>query len=369
MRLLQQDNIGSHYRTAIYQLMDKELGCDFCFGDKWNDVKKMDYELLSNRVVEVQNKIIGGGFYYQKGILSQLRANYDIYIMIGETRCLSTWIFCILARLFYPCKKVFFWTHGWYGKETNTEKLVKKLFLRLPSGGVFLYGNYAREIMINEGFDPHKLHVIHNSLNYDAQFSIRQLLQIRPLYQEHFGNDNRNIVFIGRLTKVKRFDLLIEAVSKLNERNEKVNVTFIGDGIERHNIEVMVEERNLKEQVWFYGECYDERTNADLIFNADLCVSPGNIGLTAMHVMMFGCPALTNDDLSHQMPEFESIHEGRTGSFFRAGDSMSLANAISNWFANHGDDREKVRKACYEEIDNRWNPHNQIKLLKAVLSV
>lgn len=34
MKILQQDNIGSHYRAAIYQLMDKELDCDFCFGDE-----------------------------------------------------------------------------------------------------------------------------------------------------------------------------------------------------------------------------------------------------------------------------------------------------------------------------------------------
>lgn len=36
MKLLQQDNIGSHYRSAIYQLMD--------------------YSLLSHKVIETPNK-------------------------------------------------------------------------------------------------------------------------------------------------------------------------------------------------------------------------------------------------------------------------------------------------------------------------
>lgn len=368
MKMLQQDNIGSHYRAAIYQLMDAELGCDFCFGDKVDDIKKMDYSLLSHNVMEVHNKQLGHGFYYQKGILKLLKSEYGHYIFVGETRCVSTWLFCIIARLFYPRKKVYFWTHGWYGKESKIESLLKKVFFRLPKGGCFLYGNHAKDIMVNKGFNPDKLYVIHNSLDYDAQLPIRQSLLPNRIYQDHFGNDNKNIVFIGRLTTVKRFDILLDAVAQLKERGKFMNVTFIGDGVERQNMEASVEEKGIKEQVWFYGACYDEKTNAELIYNADLCVSPGNIGLTAMHVLMFGCPAITNNDFSHQMPEFEAIKEGKTGAFFTAGDSASLAETITRWFAEYGADRERVRQNCYDEIDKEWNPHNQIKLIKDVIN-
>lgn len=367
MRLLQQDNIGSHYRAAIYQAMDQELACDFCFGDRVDDIKKLDYSLIKHTVIEVHNKTIYRGFYYQQGVQKLLRRSYDTYIFIGEPRCLSTWLFSIRVRLFYPRKKVFFWTHGWYGKESLLEKLFKKLFLRLPKGGVFLYGNYAKELMIKEGFNPEKLYVIHNSLDYDTQLPIREQLKPQPIYHAHFGNDNKNIVFIGRLTKVKRFDLLIDAVAQLKQKGELFNVTFIGDGIERQNMEWLVEEKGIKNQVWFYGASYDEKANAELIYNADVCVSPGNIGLTAMHVLMFGCPAITNDDFCHQMPEFEAIQDGLTGSFFNAGDSTSLANTISKWFFTHGENREEVRKACYKEIDEQWTPHFQINVLKKVL--
>ena len=105
-----------------------------------------------------------------------------------------------------------------------------------------------------------------------------------------------------------------------------------------------------------------------MIFNADLCVSPGNIGLTAIHVLMFGCPAITNNDFAHQMPEFEAIHDGRTGSFFKAGDSSSLADVISDWFMKHKNDRDYVRQACYSEIDSNWNPSYQIEIIKSAIS-
>jgi glycosyltransferase involved in cell wall biosynthesis len=196
---------------------------------------------------------------------------------------------------------------------------------------------------------------------------LRESLKPSSLYQSHFGNNNKNIVFIGRLTKVKRFDLLIDAISKLNKRGEFVNVTFVGDGVERQNMERRVNELGIQNQVWFYGACYDEGINAELIYNADLCVSPGNIGLTAMHVMMFGCPAITNDDFNHQMPEFEAILEGESGTFFKAGDSSSLSDCISQWFRIHNNDRESVRQSCYKVINSKWNPHNQISILKKIL--
>ena len=50
-------NFAQHYRADIFKMMDTKLQCDFVFGDKMGDVKKMDYKLLSNFKREVENKI------------------------------------------------------------------------------------------------------------------------------------------------------------------------------------------------------------------------------------------------------------------------------------------------------------------------
>ena len=86
-----------------------------------------------------------------------------------------------------------------------------------------------------------------------------------------------------------------------------------------------------------------------------------------MHVLMFGCPAITNDDFDTQMPEFEAIKKNVTGDFFKAYKSASLANTISMWFSNHKDDRDDVRQACYKEIDKNWTPSYQMKVIQSVL--
>ena len=357
-------NFAQHYRTSIFRLIDQEFDCSFVFGNEYLNIKKMDYSLLNGEVTEVPTKELFGGLLYRPGIQKLLRKDFDYFLMLGESRVLSTWFFCIRARLFYPRKKVFFWTHGWYGKESRSEKILKKLLFRLPNGGIFLYGNYARNLMIAEGFNPQKLYTIHNSLSYDEQVVIRSQVSNLPVYREHFNNEAPNLFFVGRLTTIKKLDMVLKAMALLKSRGKIFNMTFIGGGDIQDNLKSLADELGLQENVWFYGPCYDERVLGEMIYNADLCVSPGNIGLTAMHSLVFGTPAITHNDFSHQMPEFEAIREGVTGTFFQNGDVNSLAEGILRWFSYHEDDREEVRKACMREIDENWTPHYQMEVLK-----
>lgn len=359
-------NFAQHYRTSIFRLIDQEYDCDFFFGDSYLNIKKMDYSLLKGKVTEGPTKHIGA-WSYRPGIQKLLWKDYDAYIMLGESRSLSTWLFCLRAKLFHPKKRVYFWSHGWYGKESKAEKLIKKLLFKLPNGGSFLYGNYSRQLMIKEGFNPEKLFVIHNSLAYDEQVAIRKQLAATPIYKEHFGNKYPNLMFVGRLTHIKKLDQVLRAMALLKDKGQNYNMTFIGGGETQEELQKLASELGLGKNVWFYGPCYDEKELSGLIYNADLCVSPGNVGLTAMHTMVFGTPVLTHNDFPHQMPEFEAIHEGKTGAFFKIDDVESLADGISKWFAEKGDKREEVRRACMKEIDNFWTPQFQLNVLKEKL--
>lgn len=358
-------NYAQHYRQEIFQLLDKELGCDFYFGDKMNDVRKLDYRLLDNFQGELTNHWVGSSFYFQFGILKILRRKYRHYIFLGEVRCLSTWMALLFCK--FSKSKIHLWTHGWYGKEGTWEKVFKKIFFNLADS-VFLYGDYARKLMIREGMDACKLHVIYNSLAYDKQVEIRSKLKFSNVYSAHFNNSHRNLVFVGRLSAVKKLDMIIHAVYDLMNKGEKYNLTFIGSGEESKRLADLSRKLNLADVVWFYGPCYDEYRLADFLYNADLCVSPGNVGLTAIHCMVFGLPVLTHNKYEWQMPEFEAVVEGETGAFFEYGSQKSLENAISNFFEK-GFDRENIRQNCYKVIEDRYNPHFQLKVIKDVLDI
>ncbi len=369
MKLCLIYNFAQHYRANIFRLISEEFDCDFVFGDSMSDVKKMDYSILRGNITETHTKRLAGGWYYQPKVISKLFENYSHYILLGETRAVSTWMFCLIARIIFPKKKVYFWSHGWYGKESHLEKIIKKILFHLPNGGIFLYGNYARELMIKEGLDADKLFVIHNSLAYDKQIEIRKKISSSGVYHNHFGNDNKNLIFIGRLTKVKRIDLLVHALAMLKEQGQEYNLTLVGDGVEKTSLQNLVNSQNLQKNVWFYGACYDETENAQLIYNADLCVSPGNVGLTAIHSMIFGCPVITHNDFKWQMPEFEVIRPNITGDFFERGSVESLAEVISCWQKKHGELREVVRQACFNEIDTQWTPQFQMEVIRKHLQM
>lgn len=344
--------------------MDRELQCDFVFGDKYLDVKKMDYSLLQNFKKEVKNKVfIRKPLTFQKGVISQLKEDYDILLVLGDLHCISTWFLLLFAPLFK--KKIYLWSHGWYGKESNLKAKIKKIFFNLADG-TFLYGNYARDLMIRRGLNPIKLFVIYNSLSYDKHIELRSQLKETNIFKDHFDNQNKNLIFIGRLTKVKRLDILLEALSLLNNNNPCYNLTIIGEGEEMLKLIELARKLNIENYIWFYGACYEEFQISQLIYNADLCVSPGNVGLTAIHSMSFGTPVVTHNDFSFQMPEFESIEDGVSGSFFEYNDVHSLVKSIKNWF-NRQQNRDVIRNDCFKIIDDKWNPYNQIKILKKYL--
>lgn len=359
-------NKAARYRESVFCAIDAEYDCEWYFSLNKSDIKEMDLSLLKK---VTKYPILGSPskLYWKRKVLRLLlRKDLHTFLALSESRCITDYVFFALAKLLK--KDVYVWTHGWYGKETKTEAFLKLRQFNLVKG-IFVYSNYARQLMIEQGIPENKIFTIHNSLHYCQQKALRESISPSPIYQEHFGNVNPTIVFIGRLTKVKKLDMVIDAIQMLKDRGENYNFVLVGDGEERNNLERKVAENGLRNNVWFYGACYDEKQNAELLFNADLCVSPGNVGLTAMHALVFGCPVITHNCFKWQMPEFEAIHAGETGDFFEMDDVASLAKTISQWFACKSACRDEVRQACYKEIDESWTPEFQMKVIRENLKI
>ena len=178
------------------------------------------------------------------------------------------------------------------------------------------------------------------------------------------------MLYIGRIQKRKRLDMIIEAMYLLRKRGVYTNFVCIGDNTEEIGLKDLIKQYGLQECVWLYGPLYDENKKGEMLYNATVCVSPGNVGLTAMDALNFGLPIITNDDFSTQMPEYEAIQSNQTGLFFRHGDVNDLASCIEQWFdIEKIKSRDFIRTQCYKIIDERYNPHYQIQVLKKVLGI
>lgn len=356
-------NFAQHYRSGIFKELDSHF--DFFFGDKINSgIEKLDYSLLSNFRTELKNIYLPiKPIYYQKGVINLVFKNYTSFLILGEYYCLSNWLFVLLARV--RGKKVYMWTHGWYGNEGFIKSLIKKTFFNL-SDGIFLYGEYAKRLMIERDFNGDRLHVIYNSLDYFQQIAIRSKISPTRILSSYFNNNYYNVIFIGRLTNAKKLDLALRALALLKDRGFGVNMVIVGSGPEQSNLRNIVKMLGLS--VWFFGASYDERQVAEFIFNSDLCVSPGNVGLTAIHSLTYGTPVVTHNSFEMQGPEFESIEEGVTGSFFEQGNVLSLADCIQSWLSTKQSFREETRLECYKVVETKYNPKFQVKKILNIMN-
>lgn len=359
-------NVGAIYRRPIFKLIDEEFGCDFYLGDRVNyPLKLMNYHELKGFKGELRYIKLFGNFYWQKGAIGLVWKSYKTFIITGEPHCVSSWILLFCAKVLK--KNTVVWTHGWYGRETKLRSFIKKIFFSLASK-VMLYGDYAKNLMIAQGYDRNKLFCIYNSLDLDVQKKLRSNLTQTDVYVNHFGNYHPVLLFIGRLDHFKKLDQLVECLAQLHKSGSKCNLILIGEGNELANLINLVDENNLSDFVWFYGPCFEEKELANLIFNAHLGITPGVIGLSVLHCFAYGLPFVGNNNFTKQGPEFESIIPGITGEFFVENDQNDMVNIVSKWLELSRNNRDFYRENCYNILDQKYNPLNQLNILMTNLN-
>jgi len=284
-----------------------------------------------------------------------LGGGWDAGVFLAAPQYLSTWLgACLISFL---GGRVIFWTHGIYGCDSRWRRVVKQAFYSVADK-ILVYGHYEAGLLREQGVSRGRLAVVYNSLDYAAQKAVRTQLESQPSLPPKAVV----IAFVGRLTFRKRLDLLLQAVKVVIDHGVDCRVRLVGSGPERRALERLARELGLFDAVTFHGETRDEAVIGPIIFGADLCVVPGDAGLTVMHALAYGTPVITHSRRATQMPEVEAIVPGCTGDFFLAGDYWSLAKTILAWIGAPRD-REDTRRHCVEIIERTYNPLNQADVI------
>lgn len=362
-------NIAPLYREGIYRKMDgdPDLEFDFLAGEEsTGGIALMDLRMLAGFRGYLHNVYRKGGkLVWQRGALRRafFGPRYDAYILTGNPGIRSNWIIAFVARLLG--RRVYLWTHGLHGDETGLKLRKNMAYFRL-AGRLLLYGERPYRLLLGRGYPAERMTVIYNSLDYDKQAAIRKRIGDRGFIRNYFGNELPLLTFVGRLTASKKLDMLLDAMALLASDERACNLVLIGDGPARESLEKRAEESGLADRVWFYGETYDDHIIGTFLYHSAACVSPGNVGLTAIHALMFGTPVVTHDNGNRQGPEYEAVEPGVSGSLFTEGDTAALAAGIRPWLAIDPERRAEVRRACHRVIDEKFNPERQMQILRSV---
>ena len=313
------------------------------------------------KLYSIHNINIFGHLLWQRGVLRALISeDYDSVIFLGDMKVISNWLGIFICKA--KGKKTGLWTHGIYGNEKGFKKSIRLLFLSLVDN-VFLYESRAKEILIGHKFTKNKLRVVYNSINLEAQTEVYKTFDFKKKLSK---SKYYNLVFFGRLTKIKKIDLAIHAVIQLHKKDKKYKLRIVGNGSQEIYLKKLVLDANAQKFITFENAKYSENEIGQMFMESDLLISPGNVGLNAVHAMTYGIPVLTHGNFNNQMPESQIIVEGFNGLLHREDDLNSIQEKLIQWFSSSLKpwDREKIRNNLIKYYD----PIAQAKIFELVLN-
>jgi glycosyltransferase involved in cell wall biosynthesis len=139
--------------------------------------------------------------------------------------------------------------------------------------------------------------------------------------------DNCNVLFVGRIVKLKGIFVLIDAFQEVVRAIPGATLTIAGDGEKRCELEEIVQSRGLTKSVHFLGHV-PSRDLADIYAKASVVVMPsffpetfGKVGVEALSV---GRPVVVSDVGGVR----DWLDDGVNGILVRPGESGDVASAL-----------------------------------------
>jgi len=169
-------------------------------------------------------------------------------------------------------------------------------------------------------------------------------LNVKKDPQQYF-----TIVSVGRLEKVKNFEVLLHALHMINDKT--VRLILVGEGSERRNLENMIRELQLYERVLITGFSAEPEK---YIAKADLFVLPSiseGFGIAAAEAMQYGVPCLCSE--IGGIPEF--ILDGKTGWLFNPKNESELYKKLEMIITMDRGKRDEIGIAGMRYTGNRFS--------------
>jgi len=233
----------------------------------------------------------------------------------GNPRYLTFWIALLWAKaLGIPA---YAHGHGFYrrGRIGGPYKLMMRALLKLVTSYI-CYAPLVRQAFLDNGFPAEKLTVAHNSM-----------INRCPVPPAEKTGTESGVLFIGRLRRESRLDLLVRVVERIRrEDGLSLRVHVIGDGEEAKDLRTQV-----RDYPWvvFHGGVYDAEQIRQVSLDCFAGCYPGKAGLSVVHMMSLSLPVITHNDLRAHGPEPSFIRDGVSGWLFDQKDpEQSLYQAI-----------------------------------------
>lgn len=361
------------YREALIRRLAAEPGIEL---EVWADLQPKQGSLGGAagidgvRCVHKPYREIGP-FIWQPGELAAVRRPADVVVMPWNSRYVQLVPALLRGRLNGVGTILF--GHGLGKRETWLRRRVRNALIGLADACI-LYSKGQADALIAEGQPKEKLFVAPNSVDPTAIEAAKSLWpheRVLRFFREQHCVPGRTILYVSRLERWKRVELLLEAVARLAPTEPELTAVIIGDGEDRPRLEAMAETLRITDRVRFVGAIYDEAAIAPWMLGSACLAFPAAIGLSMLHALHYGLPVVTSDNRLPHGPEVEALRPGQNGYFFRDGDVDSFREAISHCLG-HADPSDPLRQGALATVSGPegWNLEAMVGgFLRAIRSV
>ena len=270
-KLLILQNLILPYRKPIYN----GLARDYDVTVLHSGISTVDSEDAYKEILIPARRI--GLFFVQNGVFREISSgNYDVVIAMFDLRWPAYILPMFKSRQRYG--RWIFWGHR-YSRSSVVN--YARDWLMKKADAILLYGHEEIDRMTRRGIQSYKIFVADNTIHIPNHHN----------YSKHIKSC---FLFVGRLMKRKKIELLITTFGNIRDRiPANVKLEIVGDGDSKDFLNKIVEGEGLKDRVIFHSRVDQHDLLAKLFARAYAYVSPGHIGLGILHSFAYGVPVVT----------------------------------------------------------------------------
>lgn len=205
-----------------------------------------------------------------------------------------------------------YWNHGVNLQDPNNKiKLFVYRILHKLSDAIILYSKNELRFIVKSHHK--KTFVANNTINFKNIPKINS--SIKQLKLKHRIKFKKNVLFVGRIQKRKRLDVIIKIFKREDFKN--FGLLIVGPGFTKKYRDLVGNSNN----IFYLGAIYDNLRINEIFKLSDLFCIPGTNGLGVNQAMFWGLPCLALG-VKHS-PEIIYVEQNKTGFILKDEDQLA----------------------------------------------
>ncbi len=323
------------FRRPFFHDLSKFYDVEFIFTNVESYNKTYDTQFSQSNIPgmdDLNYRVINKRLGIAWKAIRRAMGEYDIFLggsWDTLTDVIETLIYFFIVKL--KRRPFILWREDWdWNVQSTKRRMVKFLagFLSRNVDAILVPGSKNKEFFTLLGVSPEKIFIMPNVSNltfkeedYNNQIKIRQMMGL---------NDEKVILFVGRLINLKGVQFLLNAFSKLQKKIDNIVLVIVGDGSCHEELENLSMNLKVDDKVYFRGNVDNELLGGYyLLCNVSVVPSitthhADASPLVVNEAMYFAKPVVTSDAVGNTF----MIQNGVNGYVVPERNPEALCNAL-----------------------------------------